>query len=200
MSDVIDFYFDFSSTYSYVAHQDIMSLARKHDLTLSWRPISLGAIFHQQGHSLPKPGSPKQKYLWHDVQRAADQAGLSFRWPDIFPVNSIPAARGAYWIQDIMPEKLEAYIASVFTTTFATDHDIGQPETLQDIAKNLGLDDAAYMAALKDDVYKDRLKQETAAAQTRGVFGAPTFCFGDEMFWGADRLAALDSFITKQKA
>ena len=199
MTQPIDLYFDFSSTYSYVAHQKIIALAKKHDLSLNWKSISLGAVFHQLGHSLPQMGSPKQKYLWHDVERSAREAGLDFSWPDPFPFNSIHAARGFWWIKDTAPEKIEPYVMAVFHAAFAEGIDAGNPENLKKIVCGLKLDGEAFLAALGDEAYKDRLKQETAAAQAREVFGAPTFFFKDEMFWGADRLPSLESFILAEK-
>jgi len=199
MTDAIDFYFDFSSTYSYIAHEKIARLAQKHDLTLNWRCISLGAVFHKLGHSLPDKGSPKQKYLWHDVERSAREAGLDFIWPGPFPFNSIPAARGFYRVQDRNADKLQSYIRAVFRAAFVEGRNAGDPAQLADIAANLGLDGAAFGTALGDPAYKDRLKQETARAQERGVFGAPTFFHQGEMFWGADRLPALERHILQQK-
>ena len=199
MPQAIDLYFDFSSTYSYIAHLKIIDIARKHDLQVNWKCISLGAVFHQLGHSLPQMGSPKQKYLWHDVERSAADAGLDFHWPNPFPFNSIHAARGFYWVMDNSPEKIEAYIKAVFHTAFAQDIEAGNPENLKKIAIDLGLDADAFLAALGDETYKTRLKQETVAAQARDVFGAPTFFFKDEMFWGADRLSSLESYIIAEK-
>lgn len=199
MSQAIDLYFDFSSTYSYVVHQKIIDLAHKHDLKLNWKCISLGAVFHHLGHSLPQMGSPKQKYLWHDVERSARQAGLDFTWPDPFPFNSIHAARGFYWIMDMAPEKIEDYVKIIFKAAFSQGLEMGNPAKLKDIALDLGLDGDAFLNALSDEIYKSRLKLATAEAQERDVFGAPTFYYGDEMFWGADRLASLEKHIIAQK-
>ncbi|WP_339865286.1 2-hydroxychromene-2-carboxylate isomerase [Paremcibacter congregatus] len=199
MSGFIEFYFDFSSNYSYIVHKDIVALADKHGLTVHWKPIALGAIFKNLGHPMPEAGSAKQKYIWHDTMRSAALAGLPYRWPDPFPVNSIPAARGAYWILDTAPEKITDYAATVFTTIFSTSQDISQPDTLRKIVDGLHLDSDAFLTAVQDETYKARLKQETAAAQDKGVFGGPIFFYGNEMFWGADRLAALDAHIAAHK-
>ncbi|PCI33840.1 MAG: 2-hydroxychromene-2-carboxylate isomerase [Alphaproteobacteria bacterium] len=199
MPQAIDVYFEFSSSYSYICHEKIAELANRHGLDLNWKCISLGAIFKQLNHAMPPLGSPKQKYLWHDVERSARQAGLEYNWPETFPFNSMHAARGFYWISDTAPDQIVPYLKAVFKAAFAEGREVGNPEVLKSIVTSLGLDGDTYLAALSDDSYKSRLKQETIAAQGRDVFGCPTFYFKDEMFWGADRLAALETYIKTEK-
>tara|TARA_B100001939_G_scaffold347888_1_gene371150 strand:- start:10887 stop:11495 length:609 start_codon:yes stop_codon:yes gene_type:complete len=197
MSESIEFYFDFSSSYSYVAHRKIEDLAGELGLSLHWKPISLGAIFTALEHRLPKMGSAKQKYIWHDVERSAAEQGLPYVWPDPFPMNSIPAMRGFYFLQDQDPALAKTYARAVFAAAFGEGRDIARPDILIGIVERLGFDPESFKAGISSEDIKTRLKAETAAAQEKGIFGAPTFLCRGEMFWGADRLASLEAFIRK---
>ena len=96
MSKTVDFYFDFSSSYSYIAVHRLQEVAGKHGLEVNWKPIALGAIFKNLNHAPPSGDSIKGRYIWHDVQRSAEQSNLRYHWPEPFPFNSMAAAR-IYW-------------------------------------------------------------------------------------------------------
>lgn len=195
MATEIEFYFDFSSTYSYLALEATEAVAGRHAVKLSWKPIALGAIFKQLGHAPPPADTVKGRYLQHDVQRCAEAAGLPFNWPAPFPFNSIPAARGFYWIESSDPKMAVRYAKRVFNAAFGEGLDCSDTETLASVAESLNLDVEAYLAGIRTDQMKMQLIQETNRAAERGVFGAPTFFVGDEMFWGADRIGQLDSYL-----
>ena len=199
MPDQIDFYFDFSSSYSYIAHRKVVELGERLGVPVVWRPISLGAIFAALGHQLPETGSPKQKYIWHDVVRSARENGLPYIWPDPFPVNSIPAMRGFYFLDAQPGADTIAYANAIFKATFGEGRDIGNPDVLLNIVGGLGANVEAFKTAISSAQIKQKLKQETDAAMQLGIFGAPSFVVDGELFWGADRLEAVERLVSREK-
>lgn len=188
MSKDLDFYFDFSSSYSYIGQHRLRALADEFDLDIHWRPIALGAIFKASGHAPPRPDSPKGAYTWHDVERSAAEWGLPYKWPSPFPFNSIPAARAFYHLADTDEDRAVAWARAVFDASFGQGKDCSDPAVLAEVADGLGIDGAALMQATADDNVKQKLKDATEKAAGRGVFGAPTFFLDNEMYWGADRI------------
>jgi 2-hydroxychromene-2-carboxylate isomerase len=186
---ILDFWFDFASTYSYLAAARIRPLAAAAKVQVRFRPFLLGPIFKAQGWDTSPFNlyEAKGRYMWRDMQRLAAELSLPFRRPDPFPQNSLLPARvalfglGQGWGED--------FSVAVFHAQFVEDGRIDEPLTLAEILSRLDVDaDAALEAAQSDDI-KSRLRSEVEAAQQLGVFGAPSFTTGDgELFWGNDRL------------
>ena len=189
----IDFYFDFSSPYSYLAAEKIEALAARHGHTVNWIPIMLGVIFKSTGSSPLSEQHPwRAQYAVMDFKRSAQMAGLPFRYPSRFPQASHPAARVMLWLQQAHPDKTVAFTQAVFRGLFTQDADIQQVDTLVAIGRTLGLDEAGIRAAGQDPAIKSRLAANNDEAVRRQVFGAPTFFVGDEQFWGHDRMPHLE--------
>jgi 2-hydroxychromene-2-carboxylate isomerase len=186
----VDFWFEFASTYSYPASQRIEALCNAAHITLRWRPFLLGPIFGAQGwNDSPFNIYPaKGTYMWRDLQRLCDGYGLPLRRPSVFPRNSLLAARiacsgaGSAW--------LPRFVGAVYRANFAEDRDISDAAVLSAILADLGQPPEAVLGAAQSPEIKQRLRAETDAAIRRGVFGAPSFTVGDELFWGNDRLEA----------
>jgi len=186
---VLDFWFDFASTYSYLAAARIRPLAAAAKVQVRFRPFLLGPIFKAQGWDTSPFNlyEAKGRYMWRDMERLAAELSLPFRRPDPFPQNSLLPARvalfglGQGWGED--------FSVAVYHAQFVEDGRIDEPRTLAEILSRLDVDaDAALEAAQSDDI-KSRLRSEVEAAQQLGVFGAPSFTTGDgELFWGNDRL------------
>jgi 2-hydroxychromene-2-carboxylate isomerase len=186
---ILDFWFDFASTYSYLAAARIRPLAAAAKVRVRFRPFLLGPIFKAQGWDTSPFNlyEAKGRYMWRDMQRLAAELSLPFRRPDPFPQNSLLPARvalfglGQGWGED--------FSVAVYHAQFVEDGRIDEPRTLAEILSRLDVDaDAALEAAQSDDI-KSRLRSEVEAAQQLGVFGAPSFTTGDgELFWGNDRL------------
>ena len=195
MSDSLDFYFDFSSPYGYLASERIDGIAAKHGRGVTWRPMLLGAVFQKIGGS-PLVNQPmKGPYSQHDMLRSARLHGITFNVPDNFPVNSIAACRAYYWLADGDPATARDFVQALYRGYFVENRDLSQPETVVAAAKALGVDGDALVAAVQDQAIKDRLRAENDAALERGVFGSPTVFVGDEMFWGHDRLEMIDRWL-----
>jgi len=184
----LDFWFDFASTYSYPAAARIGPLAAEAGIQLRFRPFLLGPIFKAQGwDSSPFNLYPaKGRNMVRDIERLAAERDLDFALPQRFPQNSLMAARLALVGGD------EGWIAlftrAVYVAEFAHGADISDRQALGPILQSLHLDSQKIFTRIEQADIKDRLKRQTAEAQARGIFGAPSFLVGDELFWGDDRL------------
>jgi 2-hydroxychromene-2-carboxylate isomerase len=184
----IEFWFEFASTYSYPATMRVEEVAKRHDCEVVWRPFLLGPIFRAQGWN----DSPfniylaKGRYMWRDLERICAELAIPLKRPTVFPRNGLLAARvatagdGAAW--------LPSFVRNVYTANFASDLDISQPDVVRACLDRIVPDADAVLASAGSDGVKDRLRQTTDRAIALGVFGAPTFVGGEEVFWGNDRL------------
>jgi 2-hydroxychromene-2-carboxylate isomerase len=188
---VLDFWFEFASTYSYPAAMRIGALARDRGVAVRWRPFLLGPVFKAQGwDNSPFNIYPvKGRYMWRDLERICAATGLPFARPEVFPQNTILAARVA--LVAFEEGWGEIFSRAVYGAEFGDGRDIGKPEAITGIVSALGRDAAAVIARAQGDDNKLMLRKNTEEAQTLGIFGAPSFVTADgEMFWGNDRLEA----------
>ena len=186
---VLDFWFDFASTYSYPAALRIWRLAAEARVTVRFRPFLLGPIFKAQGwDTSPFNLYPaKGRNMWRDLERLCEDADLPFRKPEPFPQNSLLPARVA--VAGMEHGWGEAFSVGVYRAQFAEGQRIDYPATLSAILTSLKIDAKAALDIAQSDANKLRLRAETEEAARRGVFGAPTFVTaGGELFWGNDRL------------
>lgn len=186
---VLEFWYEFASTYSYLSAMRVDALAEAADVTIRWRPFLLGPIFAAQGWSsspfnlFPQRG----RYMWRDLEREAARHGLpAVTRPDPFPQNTLSAARVATYGMDT--PWIADFTRAVFTAQFGEGRSIADAAAVGAIAGELGLDrDLPRLAAAEAN--KTRLKAIGEEAKSRNIFGAPTFIAEDgEMFWGNDRL------------
>jgi 2-hydroxychromene-2-carboxylate isomerase len=189
----VDFYFDFSSPYSYLASETIDALAARHGHTVNWIPMMLGVIFKATGSAPLTQQHPwRASYSVMDFKRSAEMTNLPFSYPSRFPQASHNAARVLLWLQQTAPHKARPFALAVFRNLFVHDGDIQDPDNLAAIGRTLDLDEAALRAAIQDPAIKQRLAQNNENATARQVFGAPTFFVADEQFWGHDRMPQLE--------
>ena len=187
----MDFWYEFGSTYSYPAAMRIERLAGDAGVALRWRPFLLGPIFKAYGWN----DSPfnifaaKGRYMWRDLERICAAEGVALALPPVrFPQNGLKAARLA-----LIGERegwTPAFTRAVFAANYAEQKDISDDATLRAILSALGVDADAAFAAANTPETKEALKLQTEEAASRGLFGAPSFTVGDELFWGNDRLEA----------
>ena len=188
MSGMLDFFFEFASTYSYPAALRIDAVARTAGVTVRWRPFLLGPIFRTQGYDTSpfNVQEAKGRYMWRDLARTCENLGLPFRRPEPFPQNGLLAARVAHVGLD--EGWGEVFCRAVFTAEFAQRLEIGNEAVLRDLLVGLAQQPDAILARARSDEIKTRLRATTEEAQRLGIFGAPNFVVGDELFWGNDRL------------
>ena len=196
MSAPLDFYFDFTSTYGYLAAQRIDALAARYGRSVTWRPVLLGVIFKTIGVTPIVDVPLKGDYARRDMLRSARLAGIPFRFPERFPIPTQAAARAFYWLDAREPAAARTLAHALFRALFVEGRDISNPEAVTDIAATLGHDPATVASALADPAIKDRLKQANDEALARGVFGSPTVFVDGEQFWGFDRFDQIERWLS----
>ncbi|MSP83364.1 MAG: 2-hydroxychromene-2-carboxylate isomerase [Alphaproteobacteria bacterium] len=193
----LDFYFDFSSPYGYLASLEIDELAARHGRAARWRPILLGVVFKTTGQSPLLDQPLRGPYARRDLARTARELGVPFRLPDIFPINAMAASRAYYWFDSQDPAKARAFAQGVFAAIFVEGRDLGPPANVIALARDAGLAGPEIADALNDTAVKDRLRAEVDAAMARGVFGSPVIMVDDEPFWGFDHLPQVERWLTR---
>ncbi len=184
----VEFWFEFASSYSYLAAQRIDRLARPAGVEVIWRPFLLGPVFLSLGWN-DSPFNiypPKGRYMWRDLARLCAKYELPFRLPSQFPRNGLLAARLtlAAGREPWMPD----FVRAVLRANFGEDRDISQPAVIREVLADLGVAPEPWLDAAAQDEVKTALRRQTERATELGIFGAPTFLVGGEMFWGNDRL------------
>lgn len=184
------FWFDFASTYSYLSAERIEALCADAGVALEWRPILLGPVFGAQGwDNSPFNIYPaKGRYMWRDMERLCAARGLTFQRPDPFPQNTLLAARVAR-----ATGANPAFCRAVFQAEFQQGAQVSDPDVIAGLLSDCGLS-AELMAAAQSDANKAGLRADVETAMALGIFGAPSFTIGEELFWGDDRLEAAIGF------
>ena len=195
MSAPIDFYFDFSSPYGYLASEQIDALGAKHGRAVMWHAIVLDAQFQPQGGMKIPTALMRTEYVKRDVERSAAYFGIPYKAPAPYPVHTEHAARAFQWLSDRNPDEARSFAHAVFRAYFVEGRNIAETAVLLEIAENLKLDRDDVSAAFSDSATKARLKAEIDLAEARGVFGSPFFIVEGEGFWGNDRLPQLDRWL-----
>ena len=195
MAAAIDFYFDFTSPYGYLAAERIDALAAKYQREVNWHAILLGFIFKQTGQVPPMQVPLKGEYVIHDMARSARYVGVPLKFPAEFPKMTITAARGFYWLNDQDPALAKTFARHVYRAYFVDNLDVGNAEVIAAIAHSAGVDGAAFASNVQSDAVKERFKNENDRAIARKVFGSPYFIVDNEPFWGADRMEQLEHWL-----
>ncbi|MBB4265690.1 2-hydroxychromene-2-carboxylate isomerase [Roseospira visakhapatnamensis] len=197
MPEPIDFYFDFSSPYSYVAAHRIEALAQRHIRAVSWRPILLGPAMQISGNRPLVDQAMKGEYATRDVPRLCRLYGIPFAWPTPFPVATLAAMRGFTWLNEQNPDQAIAFAKAVFHAYFADGRAIADAAVTTAVAGETGIDPDAFAAAITDPTIKARTKDAVDASIKRGVFGVPFVFVDEEPFWGVDRLPLVDEWLAR---
>jgi 2-hydroxychromene-2-carboxylate isomerase len=201
---IIEFFFDVSSPWTYLAFSRIEALAAEFEARLQWRPILVGGIFNTVNPSVyasrEHPVPAKQAYMRKDLADWARVAGLEIVFPPrVFPVNSVKAMRGCLWLE---PQgKLVAFARAAFEAYWGRDWDISADAVLSGLCDQLGIDSAAFFAGIAAPAVKEKLRANTDELMRRGGFGTPTmFLDGDDMYFGNDRLPLLGASLARRAA
>jgi 2-hydroxychromene-2-carboxylate isomerase len=194
----IEFWFEFGSNYSYLSVMRIENAAREKAVPIIWKPFLLGPIFRTMGMANSPFVLQKEKgaYVWRDMERQCRKYGLQWRQPSKFPRLGVVPSRVALLGAD--QPWIGAFCRRVMELNFVLDQDINQADRLAPILKELGLSAGAILDQAQTEPMKQRLRDQTEQARCRGIFGAPTFFVGTEMFWGNDRLDDALRFASRQ--
>jgi 2-hydroxychromene-2-carboxylate isomerase len=200
---MIEFFFDCSSPWTYLAFHNIQPLAKEFGTEISWRPILVGGIFNTINPSVyasrEKPVEAKARYMKKDMADWARSTGLAIKMrPTVFPVNSVKAMRGCI---HLAPEgKLVPFARTVFEIYWGEDQDISQDTVLTEVCRRVGVDPIKFFAGIGDQAVKDQLKANTDEVMARGGFGSPTiFLDKTDMYFGNDRLPLVREALARRK-
>ncbi len=181
----LEFYFDYVSPWSYVAHKRLPAVLAGLDVEVRYRPVFLGAIMDATSNRPPASVPAKFQYMMQDIGRYLRRYEIEMQFNPHFPMRTVDALRGAVVAQD--KGVFDAYHDAIFDAVWRNGKDVSDTDQLVAILDEAGLE-ASLVEATSDLAIKERLIEQTNQAVERGVFGAPTFFVGDEMFWGQDRL------------
>jgi 2-hydroxychromene-2-carboxylate isomerase len=194
----IDFYFDFSSPYSYIASEWVEALAARHARTVRWQAILLGVTFQAAELRSPVAYPIKREYSLRDFRRSARFEGVPFVQPEEFPIPTQNAARVFWWLNDRLgPQPATAWARAGLRAYFTRGVMLSQPDALKALAAASGLDAQQAEAAWSDPAWKARLKRANDEALAAGVFGAPYFVVDGEPFWGNDRKPQIERWLAQ---
>ena len=189
MIKTIDFYFDFISPYSYIAHQKIKSI-KANKVEFNYKPILLGGL-HKLGEiTAPAFNERKMKNMRNDCELISKKNNIPFKWNDKFPINSLHLMRGYISIDSKFKDQ---YIDTCFNAYWKNNIDISLDQNINDILNNCKINEKEFFNLINDQKIKTKLKNLTVKAFEKDIFGAPTFVVNEKIFWGQDRLEyALD--------
>ena len=190
MTKSIDFYFDFISPYSYIAHKQIIKLNKRNNF--NYKPILLGGLHNLGGITAPAFNERKMKNMKNDCLLISEKNNIPFKWNEKFPINSLYLMRGFLFIDE---NKREKFIDCCFDAYWKDNIDISKEENLKKILSQCEIDQKKFNEGIKEIKIKNKLKDLTSLAFNNDVFGAPTFVVNNKLFWGQDRLNyALDEY------
>jgi 2-hydroxychromene-2-carboxylate isomerase len=187
-SPVIDFWFDFGSNYSYLSVMRIEAQAALHQVKVRWQPFLLGPVFRALGYETSPFVLQKEKgaHVWQDMERQCRKYALPWRRPSVFPRRALLPLRVA--MLGANEPWMGEFCRDVMRLNFAQDRGIDSPEAVSEVLMQRGLPAQRIIADALGDANKLKLREQTERARAKGIFGAPTFFVGAEMFWGNDRL------------
>ena len=188
MSKTVEFLFDVGSPYTYLAYHHLPKIAQAHGANIVWTPVLLGGIFQATGNKSPAEVPAKGQYSNIDLQRWAKAYGIPLQMNPDFPINTLPLMRGAIAMQMRGEAEFHRYLRAIFCAMFDKPRNLNLPEQIGAVLAEAGFDPMEFLALINDPAVKERLKANTANAVAHGVFGAPSFFVGEQLFWGQDRL------------
>jgi 2-hydroxychromene-2-carboxylate isomerase len=193
---MLQFWYEFASTYSYVAAMRVDEECARAGVTLEYRPFLLGPIFQELLGIKDSPFNEQPvrgRYMWRDLERLCAKYELRWHRPRVFPRHSVLAARVAL----AAGPAIAAVTRAIYTANFADDQDIADPAVLRRLVESAGADGEDILARAQTPEVKGRLRGNTAEAKRLGVFGAPDFLVGGELFFGQDRLEDAIAWATR---
>jgi 2-hydroxychromene-2-carboxylate isomerase len=197
VSEPVEFYFDFSSPYSYLASERIEAMAGRYGRKVDFRPILLGVAFKATHQQVLVDVPLKGNYSRRDFARSARFAAVPFVMPETFPIATVGAARAFLWLKSGNRPQTLPFLHAAFRAYFAEGRNISETAVLSDVLRGVGVDVHEAQAAIALPAVKEQLKVLVDEALARGVFGAPFIFVDGEPFWGNDRLPQVDRWLAQ---
>ncbi len=181
-----DFYFDFISPYSFLAHQQIKKVEKKFTVKINYKPILLGGLHNLHGIKAPAFIPSKAKFMIRDCKLIAEKNKIKFKFNSYFPINTVNLMRGVFIAEE--DNFKSYYIDQIFEAVWRDGLNMNDQNIIERVLKNLNVNPKTFFLRLTTQNNKDLLKNKTSEAYQRGIFGAPTFYINNKIFWGQDRL------------
>jgi 2-hydroxychromene-2-carboxylate isomerase len=188
MSKTVEFFFDVGSPASCIAWNRIAGIAQAAGARLEYKPMLLGGVFQATGNQSPMNVPAKSRYMKDDLARFAQRHGVAYAHNPHFPINTLTLMRGATGLQMRDEARMVPYVDAVSRAIWVDGKNMNDPAVVAGVLRDAGFDPQELLALAADPEVKERLKALTQEAVERGVFGAPTFFVGGQMYWGQDRL------------
>ena len=187
-----DFFFDFISPYSYLAHKQIRKLEKENNIKINYKPILLGGLHKLAGVTAAAFIPSKTKYMIRDCKMIAEKHNIKFKFNTNFPINSLALMRGIFIAQN--KKKLDQYVDFFFDAYWEDGLNLNNDKILNSILANLNINFNEFQLIITNQKIKNKLTAQTNEAYNKGVFGAPSFIINNKLFWGQDRL----EFVLKE--
>jgi len=187
MTKYIEFYFDFSSPYSYIGYEEIKRLEKKNSFKIKYMPIFLGGLHNSAGVTPAAFISLKSKYMVRDTKLVSEKKNIKFSFNSYFPIKTISFMRGVIIAEKDNFEKI--YIEKIFNAIWRDGLNMNDPIVINKVLRNIDLNPETFLSKVDDQKIKDKLRKLTDDALKKGIFGAPTFLVNKKIFWGQDRLS-----------
>ena len=187
MTKTVEYYFDFGSPAAYLASTQLPALAAQTGVAVRWRPMLLGGVFVATGNASPASVPAKGKYIFRDFARFAKRYGVPLKTNPFFPINTITLMRIAVGLQLRQDARFADYCSAMYRAIWVDAQNMNDAATVSSVLQAGGFDAPELLALAAEPEVKNQLKALTEEAVARGVFGAPTFFVGEQMFWGQDR-------------
>ena len=181
-----DFYFDFISPYSFLAHKEIIKIERKNSIKIRYKPILLGGLHNMHGIKAPAFIPAKAKHMIRDCKLIAEKNNIKFKFNSYFPIKSLNLMRGVFVAEE--DNYKSHYIDSIFNAIWQDGLNMNDENVIQKVLKNLNINPKTFHLRSASSSIKESLRKKTNEAYERGIFGAPTFVSNNKIFWGQDRL------------
>ncbi len=186
MNKTFDFYFDFISPYSFIAHKKIQKLEKEYKFKISYKPILLGGLHNLHDIKAPAFIPSKARFMIRDCKMVAEKNKIDFRFNSYFPIKSLILMRGVFVAEEDGVKEL--YIDKIFNAIWCHGLNLNDQEVVSKVLKNVDINPKTFLLRSQRQNIKDQLKDKTNEAFKKGIFGAPTFVVREKIFWGQDRL------------
>ena len=182
----LEFYFDFISPYSFLAHKQIREMENKEGIKVIYKPVLLGGLHNLHGIKAPAFIPAKAKHMVRDCKLIAEKNDIRFKFNAYFPIKTLNLMRGVLVAEEDNVKKY--YIDNIFNTIWQDGLNMNDTIVIQKILQNLNINPKTFSLRTTSSLIKDLLRKKTNEAFKKGVFGAPTFVVNDKIFWGQDRI------------
>jgi 2-hydroxychromene-2-carboxylate isomerase len=181
-----DFYFDFVSPYSYLAHKEVRKIEKKNSISIKYKPILLGGLHNLHGIKAPAFIPAKAKHMIRDCKLIAEKYKIKFKFNSYFPIKSLNLMRGVLVAEE--DNFKNYYIDNIFNSIWQDGLNMNDENVIQKVIKNLNVNPKTFLLRSNSSSVKESLKKITNDAYEKSIFGAPTFVSNNKIFWGHDRI------------